>query len=180
MRLSIYFALLANLLLPGADLAADHPGPPPVAIHSASISAEDLAALLGAYVWKFDVSLPPDARQVNLNLQTANKGQAPSQFGSSISCPMEESSGREVLVAIVPIDGTISDAAQVRVTILAFGAVASSTADNPLKNLGIGKPQSPENSGNGVFNLIGGYSGSAIQSPVSTADVVVSLKIEAK
>jgi hypothetical protein len=180
MRLSIIFSLIATLLVSALTLASDTPDPSAVAIHPGSISADDLAELLGAYVWKFDVSLPKDARQVNVSLQNAGKGQAPTQFGASATFAASPDSPQKILVAIIPINGTIDEAAQVRVTLLAFGNVCSSTVDNPLKSMGIDKPQTPETVGHGVFNLMGGYSGYTVSSPLANADVVISLKIETK
>ncbi len=87
---------------------------------------------------------------------------------------------RQLLIAIVPLDGgSISEAQKVRVTMVGFGMFVSSTADNPLRQMGIGGPLgSPEAVGDGTFNLIGGYEGGTISSPVSKADVIISLKIE--
>jgi len=180
MRLPITLSLVASLLLCGAVPADNHADNAAVAIHDAHISADELAELLGVYVWKFDASVPTGAKRVVVSLQSTSKGQAPSQFGVSASGPLSDESGHQILIAIVPIGGNISEAPQVRITVSAFGTLASSTADNPLRSLNIGKPGRPENAGDGVFNLIGGYTGSVSVNPVSLADVVVSLRIEAK
>jgi hypothetical protein len=181
MRQSIAFALIATLLLCASVGADNRPDTSAVAIHPGPISADELAELMGIYVWKLNVSVPRDSAMVNLSLQQTNKGQSPSQLGAAVSCRMSAAGGNDVLIAITPLGGGISDAAQIRVTIAALGAIASSTVDNPLRRtLGFAKPQNPEVAGDGVFNLIGGYSGSMVQPSVSSADTVIALKIEAK
>jgi hypothetical protein len=180
MKLPIMLSLVAGLLLCGSAPAANRADNGAIAIQDAHISADELAELLGVYVWKFEASVPTGAKQVVVSLQSTSKGQAPSQLGSGASGPINDEFGHQILIAIVPIGENISEAPKVRITISAFGTLASTTVDNPLKSLGIGKPQRPENAGDGVFNLIGGYAGSTISTPVSLADVVVSLKIEAK
>jgi hypothetical protein len=180
MRLPITFGLVACLLLCGSAPTGNRADDAAIAMHDAHIAADELAELLGAYVWKFDASVPAGAKRVVVSLQRATKGHAPYQLGAAAEGLIDDEMGHQVLIAIVPVGGSISDAQQVRVTVDAFGTCASKTVDNPFKSFGIGKPQRPENVGGGVFNLMGGYAGSTVASPLSRADVVISLRIEAR
>jgi hypothetical protein len=173
-------SLLAPLTL--SSRAAHEPTEGRAAIRpGGDLTADELAALLGAYVWKFDVSLPADVKQVSVGLYQQARGKERVGFGAGISTPLMADTKRRVLIAIVPVGGSISEAEKARVTIVGFGMVASMTDDNPLRKLGIGGPVgSPEVVGDGTFNLIGGYEGGTISAPVSKADRIISLKIESQ
>ena len=108
------------------------------------------------------------------------KGKRRESFGAAVTTPLQADTKRQLLIAIVPLDsGSISDAEKVRVTISGFGVFASRVDTNPLRKMGIGGPVgTAESVGDGVFNLIGGYQGNSIVSPVSNAARIVSLKIE--
>jgi hypothetical protein len=182
--ISIGCLLIVSLLAQWAPSlqAADEPKQVQVTVRpGGDLTANELAALLGAHVWKLDVSLPASAKQVSLSLYQQAKGKERVGFGGGISTPLMADTKRQVLIAIVPIGGSLSEAAKVRVTMVGFGMVASRTDDNPLHKLGIGGPVgSPEAAGDGTFNLIGGYAGGTISSSVSMADRVISLKIESR
>ena len=144
------------------------------------LSADELASVLGVHVWKLDVSLPADAKAVHVALHQQAKGKPREGFGSGIETPLAADAKRQLLIAIVPIGGTLNEAEKVRVTLIGFGMVSGRTQDNPLRNMGIGKPQSPEAAGYGTFHLIGGYAGNTVSSPIAGADHVVSLRIESR
>jgi hypothetical protein len=143
------------------------------------LNAKELASLLGVYVWKVDVGLPDDAKRVNLHLEVKEKGKSGiKQFGPGNSAILSPKTTREILIAIIPLEGEISNSEKVRVIINAFGNVSSGIADNPLNKLGIGSDSIPQKASDGTFALIGGYKGDTISSPISeTADVLISLKI---
>src|SRR5687768_8683342 len=101
------------------------------------LTASELASLLGAHVWKLDVSLPEGAKQVSVSLYQQSKGKERTGFGAGINAPLTADTKRQLLVAIIPIGATLSDAEKVRVTILGFGMVSGMTVDNLLRKLGI-------------------------------------------
>ncbi|HEV7300741.1 MAG TPA: hypothetical protein VGN72_15350 [Tepidisphaeraceae bacterium] len=181
--LSIACLLVVSLLPPAVFVrAAEEPGQSQITVRpGGDLTAQELATLLDAHVWKLNVSLPEGAKEVSIRLDQQANGKDRVGFGAGINTPLMADTKREVLIAIVPIGGGLSEAEKVRVTIIGFGMVASRTDDNPLRKLGIGGPVgSPEAAGDGTFNLIGGYEGGNISSPVSKADRVISLKIETR
>ena len=155
-----------------------------VSIYQGSdLKASELASLLGVYVWKLDVGLPDDTKAVSLHLEVQKKGETKkATFGGGINNNfVTKDTEREILIAIIPLNDDLYNAEKVRLTMNAFGMISSTIADNPLKNLGIGKPSLPEKNKDGTFSLIGGYKGDTIASPISEkADIVISLKIEPK
>jgi hypothetical protein len=152
---------------------------PTVRVQTASeLTTEELAAILGAHVWKFDVRLPDTAHEVHVALRCQTKGQAAQQLGAGLDTLAPRATQGRVMVALVPIGGTITDANQVRVTIDGFGSIASAIADNPLRGMAVGKSQSLEANDDGTVTLIGGYLGGRVTTPTSTAHTVVFLVVE--
>lgn len=169
------------LIITGSFYTAQQQSKSNVSIYQAGeLKADELARLLGVYVWKFNVLLPDDTERVNLRLVVREKGKSEiKSFGPGNSALIRPENGREVLIAIIPQNGDIYNAEKVRVTINAFGSIASGIADNPLKNMGIGGPSFPQKTSERTFALIGGYTGNTIATPISeTADVLISLRIE--
>jgi len=146
------------------------------------LQASELASLMGLYVWKLDVDLPDDAKEVNVRLEVQKKGESKkNRLGSSIIGFVTPDVEREILIAIIPLEGDLINTDKVRVVIDAFGMKSSSIANNPLKYMGIGDKKNPQKASDGTFALIGGYNGDTISSPISeTADALISLKIEPK
>jgi hypothetical protein len=175
-----------------------------------NLTSDETAALLGGYVWKLDVTLPADTKQVTLSLQRQLSGQNPSSLGGIVSTTVSpHESKRDVLVAIVPIGGSISEAEKLRASVFMFertgnvstaGASVSangvsttvsaggvSTAgctgevENPFRKLNMTQTQNPpERIGNGTFKLISGSK--ADRATTSTTEVIatiLSLRIEA-
>lgn len=149
---------------------------------SEELTAGELASILGTQVWKLDVSVPEGATKVSARLYRQAKGKERAEFGSGIETSLKFSTRRQLLIALVPIGGgDLSAAEKVRVIITGFGVSASSTGENPLYNLGIGRVAgAPEIASDGTFNLIGGYARGTISMPVSRADTLISLEIECR
>lgn len=181
--LSIACLFVVSLLPSAVSVrAAEVHGPSRITVRpGGDLTAQELATLLDAHVWKLDVSVPEGAKEISISLHQQTKGKDRLAFGTGISTPLMADTKHELLVAIVPIGDNLSEAAKVRVTIMEFGMVASRTDDNPLRKLAIGRPVgSPEVLGDGTFDLIGGFEGGSISSPVSKADKFISLKIESR
>ena len=178
MRLSLATKSVILLLLSAASSAMPALAEDSVSLRAAdALTASELARLLDAHVWKFEVDLPAGAKHVTVGLEIKEKGHESRGFVTGVSGPIRQDIKREVLIAIIPIGGTLNEAEKVRVIVNGFGIYAAGTDDNPLRKLGIGRPQSPEDNQDGSFNLIGGYKGSPISTPVSLADKVISLKV---
>jgi hypothetical protein len=170
---------LVVMVLTARPAMAD--GPPSQTLRPGTpLSAGELAQLLGAQVWKFDVAVPTGATQVEIGFSLKEKGRDARGFASGISCSIENDTKRELLIAIIPLGGTLHDAEKVRVVVSGFGVSAAGNDDNPFRKLAIGRPVMPEDNKDGTFDLIGGYAGSTVSSPLSSADKVLSLKIDAK
>lgn len=142
-----------------------------------ALTADELALLLDAQVWKLHVDLPPGAKYFQMGLEIQERDKKRQAWGGGLGGLIIPGSDGEILVAIIPVGGTINDADKVRVVNSAFGSVAKTTVDNPFKKLGIGRPGRPEDLKDGSFNLIGAYSGNVIGSPVSSADKAISVRI---
>jgi hypothetical protein len=171
------------LIITGSFYGTQQRAEQKVSVYQGSdLTASELTNLLGVFVWKFDVALPEDVKKVNFHLEMQKKGELEkSLFGPGIDTFVSPEIEREILVAIIPLNEDISNADKVRIKMNAFGVTASGIHDNPLKNLGIGKPALPEKTSDGTFSLIGGYKGNTISSPITEkADVIILLKIEAE
>jgi hypothetical protein len=142
-----------------------------------ALTADELALLFDAQVWKLHVDRPPGAKTFSMGFEIQERGKKRQAWGGGLGGLILPGSGGEVLVAIIPVGGTLNDADKVRVVKSAFGTTSKTTVDNPFKSLGIGRPGIPEDLKDGSFNLIGGYSGRVIGSPVSSADTAISLRI---
>lgn len=181
---SFLWLLMVGLLIQAAPSlrADDEPKQEQVALRpGGDLTAEELATVLGAHVWKFDVSLPEGANEVSVSLHQRAKGMESLPFGTGMSAPLTAETKRQLLIAIVPLGGSLTEAEKVRVTIAGFGMVTSRTADNPLRGLGIGGPAgSAEPMSDGAFNLLGGYEGGTISMPLSNASRIIALQIESK
>jgi hypothetical protein len=160
---------------------ADEGLPTPIkALHPGqALSADELAHLLDAHVWKFRVEPPPGARRFQMSLEIREREKNRRAWGCGLSGFIGPRSDGQVLVAILPVGGQpLNDADKVRIVLSGFnGSVASCSEDNPFKKLGIGRPGTPEQTKDGSFDLIGAYSGRVIGSPVSSADKAISLRI---
>jgi len=170
--------LLAAAILTTPAAADEKPSTPITAIRPGkALTADELALLFDAQVWKLHIDLPPKAVHGWVSLDLKEGGKDRQGWGISCGGQIRPDTNGEVLVAIIPVGGTLHAADKVRVVINGFGNVGSTTEDNPFKSLGIGRPGVPEDLKDGSFNLIGGYKGRTISSPVSSADKAISLRI---
>jgi len=174
-----FILLLVVMVLTAASAIADD-SPSPTLRPGTPLTAVELAQMLGVEVWKIGVAVPAEATHVEVTLSLKEKGLKARGFGTGISGPIEKDTKRELTIAIIPLNGTLNDAEKVRVVISGFGVHAAGTDDNPFKKLGIGRTETPEDNKDGSFNLIGGFEGSTVSSPISSADKVLSLKIRTK
>jgi len=195
MRLPALFGVVIVYLLSPAFLLATKDANETEIIFrpGASQTTDEAAALLGGYLWKLDVRVPKGSKMLWVSLEQKNgKPTECSTLGGSIgdSIAPDETS-RNVLIAIVPIGGSISQAEKVRVSIATFGVSAQARgtcaavgeAVNPLRNLNIVSTQfPPESLGKGKYSLIDGYKDGQTVSVPSGANVEQSIvvKIEAK
>jgi hypothetical protein len=123
-----------------------------------NLSADDLAAILGVYVWKFELTLPDGHYQVGVQVLKAGKHGSPTQIGSELIVPVAGAvASNHVLIALVPVDGTIAEASKVRVVIAGLGGFAAMTIDNPVEGMSIGLPQQPEKPNDLTYVLLGGF-----------------------
>jgi hypothetical protein len=144
------------------------------------VTVGEIAAALNAHIWKFDLSLPADAERVSVAIEQQDKGQKGESL-AKIDAVVSGDIKRELFVAIEPVEGTISSAKKVRITLSGLGINSTNVADNPLKGLAIGGSQDPETAADGRLALLGGFRGSNVSSPISAnADKVIWLKIVPK
>jgi hypothetical protein len=142
------------------------------------LSAEELGMLLGAYVWKFDVVIPPGTQQITAAFQERDKSGANTGLGS-MTAPVDASMPKTLLVAIIPIGDDITGADKIRVVLTGFNSSMSQTIDNPFKNFVVGGPRGePDRYVDGAYGLIGAFSGGQISTPITTqADSVIALQV---
>ncbi len=171
--LAIVFSFVMTASLPAAETT---PKSPIQLLPGDDLTAKELAGLMDVYVWKFKVELPENASQVSTSLSFFKKGK--SQGGFGLEAFVSPETPRDLLIAIVPIEGTLAGADNVCITISGFNMTGKSILENPLKDLGIGMPHTPESNPNGSFSLIGGYKNNTVKMPLSNADTVIVLEIE--
>ena len=153
----------------------------PVAISPAALSADDLATLLDAHVWKFDLTLPTNTKDVSIRLELSTKGRGSTQFGTGLETPVRGDVPSQVIVGIIPLGGSKAEVEKVRVVLLTQGGLATGVEDNPLRKMSIGRPatgSTPTGERDGSYVLIGGYEGGSVKFPVAErADKFISLHI---
>ena len=176
-------AVATAALVAPLSFAADNAPATPAATVTAgpALTADELATVLGALVWKLDVAFPQGATDANVGLSLRDNAIGSEQgFGTGVDSALRADTPRQLLVAVVPTGGGdgLHNAESVRVTIVGIGVTASTTTWNPFKGMAIGKPQTPEDLGGGRFALVGGYTGNNVSSPISRADRVLVLKID--
>jgi len=169
--------LFAITVLTPVLTAAEDPASVTIHHNSATLSATELADLFGAYVEKFSVVAPDDATHLEASLSLRHKGQDHKQFGPGISQPVDLDRNRkgELLIALIPVNGTLTDAETVKVTVSLFGLSSMAVKENPFRGQNIAK--SIEHTDDGAVNLIGGYAGQTGPPPLALADTVLSLKV---
>jgi hypothetical protein len=165
---------------------AHHPdNPNPAGISSTfmpdvNLSGDELAAILGVYVWKFELTLPDGNYRVGISVLKQGKHGTPDPIGGLI-VPSTGTNANDIYIALVPIDGTISDASRVRVVIDGLGQFSASTIDNPVQGMAIGLPQKPEKPDDLTYVLLGGYRGHTILSPVAgNADRMILVNFQSQ
>ena len=182
MRRFVHLLIIPLVVLPLASLqAAEESRGGGVTLRpTGDLTAQESTMLLGAHVWKLSVNgIQTDDRAVSYRFHLQRKGGERESFGVGLDTPPKARNSHRLLVAIIPVDGDISDAEKVRLTIVGLdGSMASRVESNPLRGLAIISSPVPEAVGNGVFNLIGGYEGNSASAPVSKADRIISLQIE--
>jgi hypothetical protein len=165
---------------------AHHPdNPNPAGITSTfmpdvNLTGDQLAAILGVYVWKFELTLPDGNYRVGISVLKQGKHGNPQPIGGLIT-PVTTSSPNDIFVALVPVDGTISDASRVRVVIDGLGQFSATTIDNPVDGMAIGLPQKPEKPDDLTYVLLGGYKGHTVLSPVTgNADRMILVNFQSQ
>jgi hypothetical protein len=165
---------------------AKHPdNPNPAGITSTfmpdvNLTGDQLAAILGVYVWKFELTLPDGNYRVGISVLKQGKHGNPQPIGGLIT-PVTTSSPNDIFVALVPVDGTISDASRVRVVIDGLGQFSATTIDNPVDGMAIGLPQKPEKPDDLTYVLLGGYKGHTVLSPVTgNADRMILVNFQSQ
>ncbi len=188
-KLIAWIALIPLLPWIGGDvpaIARHHDDSNPAGIASTylpdvNLSGDDLAAILGVYVWKFELNLPDGNYRVGVSVLKQGKHGNPDPIGGMITPITVGQTPNQVLVALVPVDGTISDAAKVRVVIAGLGQLSATTIDNPVQGMAIGLPQKPEKPNDLTYVLLGGYRGHTILSPVTgNADRMILVNFQSQ
>lgn len=158
---------------------ADDKAPPVPTIRPGSpLTAVELGQLLDAQIWKFQVEVPAGATRFESRLAIRARGGEARPFAGGMGGPITRDTGRDVLIAIIPIAGSLSGADKVRVVVSGLGMTVAQVEDNPLKGQGIGRHELPVDQKDGSFVLIGGYKGHTISAPLTNADTVLSWTIE--
>jgi len=182
-------ALIPLLPWIGGDTPAvarhrDDPNPAGIVttfLPGAPVTGDELAALLGVYVWKFELTLPDGTYRVGVSVLKQGHSGSPDQIGSGLIVPVNHDTPTHLTVAIVPINGTISDCSKVRVVIDGLGAYAASTIDNPVGGMAIGLPEKPEKPNPLTYVLLGGFRGHNVTSPVTgNADRLILLNFQSQ
>jgi len=171
--------LLVTMAFPPPGSAEDRSFTPIKAIRPGkALSADDLADLLDVQIWKLRVDLPRKAKYVRMGLEIRERGGTPEAWSGRLTMgPLSPTEG-EVMVAIIPIGGQPLDKAdEVRVILSGFTGSTSMITENPFKSLRFLRPGTPEITEDGSFGLIGGSAGNKIQTPIASADKVISLRI---
>jgi hypothetical protein len=194
MRLLILSVLLLEVLAPPTSLRASgqNDAPEITVKPSSSITSEEVAALLGGYLWNVELNVPKGATEVSVELEGAGKGQkAHTLCGGTAEKGADVGGTRDLLVAVVPVNGGITDATMLRVSIVMFSKTSDGTrlstfggeAINPFKRLTFTQTHvTPQRVERGIFELIEASGGSraTFPSPVADVDQAILLKIEAK
>jgi hypothetical protein len=166
--------------------AAHHFNPNPAGVVStflpgAPVSADELAAILGVYVWKFELALPDGNYRVGVSVMKQGRHGSASPIGAGLVVPVNHDTPTNLTVAIVPVGGTISDASQVRVVIEGLGAYSATTIDKPVEGMAIGLPEKPEKPDPLTYVLMGGFRGHTVSSPVrGNADRLILLNFQSQ
>jgi hypothetical protein len=194
MRLpSVFSLIIASLLSPTLLHAAERANEPEITFRpDAKLTTDEAAALLGGYLWKLDVIVPKGSKTiwVSIEQKTGKATECSTLVGTIGDSVASDESSRSVLIAIVPIGGSISQAEKVRISIATFSISPEARgtcstvgeAVNPLRNLNISSHFPPESLGKGECSLIDGYKDGQTVSVPSGANVEQSIlvKIEAK
>lgn len=195
MRSSFVCVFLACICVPAATALCADPPSDHLAVSfekDGNLTTDELAALMGGFIWKIDVTLPKGAKEISIAAQSGNAGDKCAALTGSPGIILKGAEERAtVLVAITPLNGSITDAAKLHISLVLRvtdndGAGTTSTAtdvDNPLKNsASYSTATPPPEIRPGIFNLVEGHkNGEPITgdaASISSAAVRLQIKVD--
>ncbi len=155
------------------------PGPP--------LTADELRAIMGVEVWKFDVWLPPTARRVVVSLEKRSQTGPPQPVGDpsrgdALEARVTPDTPRHLMIALTPIDGGNLSSGRVRIWIEGFDRFNSWQADTPIPSQGYLCLSEPERFPDGAFAILGGFARNhpGREPIIRNADTIIVVKIDAR
>jgi hypothetical protein len=109
-----------------------------VQVRPVEVKPDDMAQLLDARIWKFDVSLPQRRETYNYALVLIHHGTIVGTLGSVAAGPVPGGDGEDipnpmlVTVGIVPMDDSLAKSRQARYSIRVYGVGTKGTFTNPF------------------------------------------------
>lgn len=170
--------LVAASVLSTPLATADDKSPARPTIREGSpVSVDDLAELLDAQIWKFRIEVPPGNARFTTMLQIQEKGKRSRTIVGGTGGQIDQDGDRDVMIAIIPLNGSVQTAEKVRVVMTALGGTTSAIEVNPMRGKIIGRRKKPVDQKDGSFELMAMIRDKP-GSPSSSIDETISWKIE--
>jgi hypothetical protein len=179
----IFLSGVLRAQAPASDLAVSFQ-------NGESLSTEDVAALMGGFIWKMEVTLPAGSKTISVCAERGGSSKKCNALTGTIGTDISDATVKPiVLVAVIPLDGSITSAVKLRISLVVRtktggGTTCASTAgevDNPLRNATAYQMTTPPKEVvHGEFDLMEGQgNGAAVVGKASTPSAAIRLHISA-
>jgi hypothetical protein len=131
-----------------------------------SLTTDEVAALMGGFIWKMEVTLPQGTKTISVGAERGGIGNKCNALTGTIGTSVADATKKPIiLVAVFPLNGSITSAAKLRISLLIRTVEGAGTGDagtagevdNPLRNAaGFFTSTPPKEVARGEFDLIEG------------------------